>query len=80
MDKSNLFVAQERRKEDLTVLTKYFKLLKETKTCVRLECREDNGSFTTMYLKKDELKAAGIDPAKGVTIHIEQTKEDSTHA
>jgi len=33
-----------------------------------------------MYLKKDELKAAGIDPAKGVTIHIEQTKEDSTHA
>ena len=48
-------------------------LLKETKTCCRFERREGD-DIETIYLKKDKLKAAGIDPNKGITVTIEETQ------
>lgn len=51
-----------------------FKLKNETKTCYRFESgtRPDQ---VTLYLKKAQVDAAGIDPQKGITITVEQTQE-----
>ena len=52
-----------------------FKLKAETKTCYRFE-NQIGGKETqqTMYLKKDTVKEAGIDPSKGVIITIAEDK------
>lgn len=55
-----------------------FTLKCETKTCFRFEHRnegEGRTDFITIYLKKQDVKNAGIDPNKGITVTIEQ-KED----
>lgn len=55
-----------------------FTLKCETKTCFRFEHRnegEGRTDFITIYLKKQDVKNAGIDPNKGITVIIEQ-KED----
>lgn len=50
-----------------------FKLKNETKTCYRFEsgARPDQ---ITLYLKKNQIKEAGIDPEKGITITVEEDK------
>lgn len=48
-------------------------LKNETKTCYRFETKVDN-DLMTLYLKKSQVKDAGIDPAKGITINIEERK------
>ncbi|MEG2187036.1 MAG: hypothetical protein RR085_06910 [Clostridia bacterium] len=50
-----------------------FGLKNETKTCYRFECREGE-DFTTLYLKKAQVREAGIDPNRGITITIEEKK------
>jgi hypothetical protein len=50
-----------------------FKYVKDTKTCHVFE----NGTkpdFTTLYLKKTQVDADGIDPKKGIAVTIEETK------
>lgn len=51
-----------------------FTLKCETKTCFRFE-HKDGENFVTLYLKKQDVKNAGIDPQKGITTTITQ-KED----
>ncbi len=46
----------------------------ETKTCYIFESGE-RPDLITLYLKKSQVKAAGIDPKKGITATIEETKE-----
>jgi len=48
-----------------------FKLKSETKTCFRFETGE-KPNFVTLYLKKTQVRDAGIDPQKGVTVTIEE--------
>lgn len=48
-----------------------------TKTCYRFESGRDTGSLTTLYLKKADVDAAGIDPHKGITLTIEEGKPDA---
>lgn len=50
-----------------------FTLENETKTCYRFKhgSRED-GTLTTLYLKKVDVDGAGIDPKKGITITVEE--------
>lgn len=50
-----------------------FSLKSETKTCYRFETGERPEQMT-LYLKKAQVDAAGIDPQKGVTVTIEETK------
>lgn len=55
-----------------------FTLKCETKTCFRFEHQNEGEGRTdsiTIYLKKQDIKSAGIDPNKGITVTIEQ-KED----
>lgn len=49
-----------------------FALLKDTKSCYRFEHKNADGTFMTLYVKKDDISAAGIDPQKGVTVTIEE--------
>lgn len=51
-----------------------FKLLKETKTCFRFECK-DGENFTTLYLKKSDIEKAGINANNGIIVHIEEDKK-----
>jgi hypothetical protein len=51
-----------------------FTLKCETRTCFRFEHKNDD-NFVTLYLKKTQVKDAGIDPNKGIAVTIEQ-KED----
>ena len=51
-----------------------FKLLKETKTCYRFECRDAEG-FTTLYLRKADIQSAGITPENGIIITVEEDKK-----
>lgn len=51
-----------------------FKLLKETKTCYRFE-HKDKDNFTTLYLKKDQIDKAGINPQNGIVVTIEEDKQ-----
>lgn len=50
------------------------KFRNETKTCYRFEygSREEN-NLVTLYLKKTDVNAAGINAAKGVTVTVEET-------
>ena len=50
-----------------------FTLKTETKTCYRFETGEKPEQMT-LYLKKAQVDAAGIDPAKGITVTIEEAK------
>lgn len=43
-----------------------------TKTCYRFETRDEAGNLTTLYLKKADVDAAGIDPQKGITVTVEE--------
>jgi hypothetical protein len=48
------------------------KYLKETKTCTVFQSgTRDGNDLLTLYLKKDDVKTAGIDPAKGITVTVE---------
>ena len=49
-------------------------LKNDTKTCHRFEHCNEDGTFMTLYLKKNDIKAAGIDPNKGIEITIEESK------
>ncbi|MEL7610621.1 MAG: hypothetical protein AAGU74_14100 [Bacillota bacterium] len=50
-----------------------FKLLKDTKTCYRFEAgSQEAGNLVTLYLKKSDVDAAGIDAKKGVIITVEE--------
>ena len=51
-----------------------FKLKAETKTCYRFETGEKPDQMT-LYLKKAQVDAAGIDARKGVTITVEEARE-----
>ena len=46
----------------------------ETKTCYRFERKDPSGGLITLYLKKADVNEAGIDPAKGIHITIEEAK------
>ncbi len=48
-----------------------FELKTDTKSCHRFECREGD-EFTTLYLKKQQVKDAGLDPSKPITVTITQ--------
>ena len=48
------------------------KFRNETKTCYRFERRDESGNLATLYLKKNEVQDAGIDPAKGIDLTIEE--------
>ena len=50
-----------------------FTLKTETKTCYRFETGEKPEQMT-LYLKKALVDAAGIDPAKVITVTITETK------
>ena len=52
-----------------------FSLKNETKTCYRLEAgSREEGTLTTLYLKKADVDGAGIDPRDGVVITVEAAK------
>lgn len=48
----------------------------ETKTCYRFERKDDAGNLTTLYLKKNEIQEAGIDPKNGITLTIEEARKE----
>lgn len=48
-------------------------LKNETKSCYRFEVKTGD-DLMTLYLKKSQVKDAGIDPAKGITVNIEERK------
>jgi len=48
-----------------------------TKTCYRFEPRDEAGNLTTLYLKKTDVDAAGIDPHKGITVTIQEGRNDA---
>lgn len=50
-----------------------FEHKKDTKTCNCFECRDSEES-TVLYLKKTQVKDAGIDPQKGITVTIDERK------
>lgn len=50
------------------------KLKTTTKTCYRFERKDADGNLMTLYLKKTEVEAAGIDPNKGIVIDIKEDK------
>lgn len=47
-------------------------LRNETKTCYRFECKLEDGSFMTLYLKKKQVDEAKINPEKGIAVRISQ--------
>ena len=52
-----------------------FELRNETKTCYRFESgSREEGTLTTLYLKKTDVDGAGIDPHNGVTVTVEEVK------
>lgn len=48
-----------------------------TKTCYRFETGDAAGNLTTLYLKKADVDAAGIDPRKGITVTVEEGPGDA---
>ena len=63
-------------KRSLIMLKLEFKLLKDTKTCYRFETgSQEAGNLVTLYLKKSDIDAAGIDTRKGITITVKQSIE-----
>lgn len=53
-----------------------FKLLKTTRTCYRFQSGE-GPTMTTLYLKKDEVDRAGINPENGIVITVEEDKANA---
>ena len=52
------------------------KYLKETKTCTVFQSGSHAGNdLLTLYLKKEDVKTAGIDPTKGITVTVEEDAE-----
>lgn len=51
-----------------------FSFKKETNTCYCFETGE-RPDLMTIYLKKKQVDAAGIDPKKGITVTITPTQE-----
>lgn len=49
----------------------HFTLKNETRTCYRFETGEKPDQMT-LYLKKAQVDAAGIDPKKGIIISVEE--------
>ena len=52
-----------------------FRYKTETKTCYRFETGTAP-DFMTLYLKKKDIDAAGIDPKKGLVVTVEESKEN----
>ena len=52
-------------------LTLKFAFKAETKTCYRFETG-DGPEKVTIYLKQAQVKKAGIDPKKGITVSVKQ--------
>ncbi|HNW87750.1 MAG TPA: hypothetical protein PKJ47_12525 [Candidatus Limiplasma sp.] len=50
-----------------------FTLKTETKTCYRFETGERPEQMT-LYLKKTQVDAAGIDPKNGITVTVQESK------
>ncbi len=51
------------------------KYLKSTTTCHRFQSgRREDGSLITLYLKKADLAAAGIDHTKGITVTVKEAE------
>lgn len=48
-----------------------FSLKNETKTCYRFENKE-GGQLTTLYLKKEQVDRASINPKSGIIVKIEE--------
>ena len=48
-----------------------------TKTCYRFETRDASGNLTTLYLKKTDVDAAGIDSQKGIKVTVEEETDDA---
>lgn len=55
----------------------YMKYKTATKTCYRFETGRDDGNLTTLYLKKADVDAAGIDPQKGIILTVEEGTGDA---
>lgn len=55
--------------------TIHFTIKNETKTCYRFEHRIGS-DLDTLYIKKEQLDTAGIDPKAGITATIEQKEEN----
>ena len=52
-----------------------FSLKQETKTCYRFETgSREEGTLTTLYLKKADVDGAGIDPKQGIAVTVEGVK------
>lgn len=54
----------------------HLKFKNATKTCYRFETRAA-GNLTTLYLKKADVDAEGIDPQKGIAVTIEEDAGDA---
>lgn len=52
-------------------ITISFDLKSETKTCYRFEHRIGD-DFDTLYLKKEQVDAAGINASKGIVVTVAQ--------
>lgn len=51
-----------------------YKLTKTTKTCYVFQTGSmETGELMTLYLKRDAVDAAGINPASGVSVTVEET-------
>lgn len=50
-------------------------LKNETKTCYRFEHHKEDGALITLYLKKSDVDAEGINPKNGITLTVEETKQ-----
>lgn len=57
------------------MLKMHMTLKNETKTCYRFEQRNEDGRLITLYLKKDDVDAAGIHPVNGITVTVEERHE-----
>lgn len=55
----------------------HLKFKNATKTCYRFEVRDTAGNLTTLYLKKTDVDAAGIDPQKGIKVTVEEETDDA---
>ncbi len=51
-----------------------FNLKATTKTCYRFESRNEE-TFVTLYLKKTDVDADGIDPTKPISVEIKQAED-----
>lgn len=59
------------------MLAMKMKLKSTTKTCYRFERRDEDGNLITLYLKKKDVDADGINVEAGILVTV---KEDEEHA